>query len=108
MSVRTKLERFIHHSCLGVPLGVICLCGFVGIFIDLDHPISYWITGKTLRADHIPLGIISCLVLCGVITYCRRFYHKSFLRELIYWSVIILLVLLGIWIFSNKSKAGVI
>jgi hypothetical protein len=108
VSVRTKLERVLHRKVVNVPLYIIGICGLAGVLIDIDHPISYWITGEARRADHIPLGIISCVILCGVSTYCRRFYNKSFLRELIYWSVIILLVLLGIWIFSNKMKVGMI
>jgi hypothetical protein len=108
VSVRTKLECILHYKVRGVSLYLVCLCGLVGCLVDIDHPISYWLTGKALRADHIPLGIGSCLVLCGVSTYCRRFYPKSFLRELIYGMIIISLVLLGIWIFSNKSKVGVI
>ena len=53
-------SRVIFNS----PLWVGVCGGFVGVLIDLDHPISYWLTGKVQRWFHIPFAIISGVVLC--------------------------------------------
>ena len=76
-----RLQHFIHYKVRGVPLWVIGCCGLVGVLVDIDHPIAHWITGHTYRAAHIPLAIISCLILCGVGAYCGRLYYKLVLAR---------------------------
>jgi len=111
MNVRSrKLERFIHSQVRGVPLWVIGTCGLAGILVDIDHPIAYWITGKTPRADHKTLAIISCLILCGVSAYIGGLYTKLVLKRgkgtlmkfiityVISWSIIIAIIILGYWL----------
>ena len=61
-----EIRSFFDGWVRGVPLWVIGLCGMVGILVDVDHPISLWFTGRFSQADHIPLAIISCVVLFGV------------------------------------------
>jgi hypothetical protein len=111
MNVRSrKLERLVHYQVRGVPLWVIGTCGLVGILVDIDHPITYWITGETLRADHKTLAIISCLILCGVSAYIGGLYAKLVLKGgkgtflkfiityVISWSIIIAIIILGYWL----------
>ena len=75
-----KLVSVLHSKVRGVPLWVIGACGLAGILVDIDHPITYWITGKASRADHKTLAIISCLILCGVSAYIGRLYTKLVLK----------------------------
>jgi hypothetical protein len=77
---RAKVERVLHRKVGNVPLYIIGYCGLAGILIDLDHPISYWITGKATRAAHSVIGIACCIILCGIIAYCGRLYYKLILR----------------------------
>ena len=107
------MERFIHRRAFGMPLWSIVLCGCLGVLVDIDHPISYWIEGKTTRADHVPFGIVSCLVLCGVITLGRRFYReyiltddnwtlaRAIISEIVYWVSIGAIIILGIWLITK-------
>jgi len=64
------LSQVANHREFVSALGVGLLCGCVGVFIDIDHPISKWITGKIYRAIHIPLAIVSI----GVIVYISTRY----------------------------------
>jgi hypothetical protein len=76
-----KLVSVIHYKVRGVPLWVIGSCGLAGVLVDIDHPISYWITGKAPRAAHLPLAVISCIVLCCVSAYIGGLYCKLVLRR---------------------------
>ena len=106
-----KLDSIIHYRVRGVPLWVIGICGVAGVLVDTDHPITYWITGKATRADHIPLAIISCLILCGVSACIGGLYCKLVLKgdngvlkllkvQIISWLFIIAIVVLGFWLFK--------
>jgi hypothetical protein len=116
-----KLVSVLHSKVRGVPLWVIGSCGLAGILIDIDHPISYWITGKATRADHIPVAVISCISLCVVSACIGGLYCRLVLRgkkgtitkfvkaQVISWSIIIgisilvyLLLNMPIIIDSNK------
>ena len=82
MNVRfPKLVSIIHYKVRGVPLWVIGSCGLAGILVDIDHPITYWITGKATRADHIPLAVISGIVLCCVSACIGGLYCKLVLKR---------------------------
>ena len=76
-----KLVSVLHYKVRGVPLWVIGSCGLAGVLIDIDHPIAWWLTGKTTRADHIPLAIISCIILCVVSACIGGLYCRLVLRE---------------------------
>ena len=75
-----RLVSILCYKVRGVPLYIIGICGLAGVLIDLDHPISYGITGKTSRFLHIPLAIVCCVFLCFAGAYCGRLYYKYFLR----------------------------
>ena len=75
------LQRFIRYNVRGVPFWVIGICGLAGVLVDIDHLFSDWITGYHSRAAHIPLAIISCIILCGIGTYCGRLYYKLVLTR---------------------------
>ena len=64
------LYDLLHINLHGVPLWVILLCGVVGILVDIDHLIAYYLVPKwSERFLHTPLLIISCAVLCGCGAY---------------------------------------
>jgi hypothetical protein len=110
-----KLVSVLHYKVRGVPLWVIGSCGLVGVLVDIDHPITYWIAGKATRADHVPLAIISCVILCGVSACVGGLYRKLVLRgkkgtlpklieaQVISWSIIILSIIL-IVLLLNLAK----
>ena len=117
----SKLDRIVHYKVRGVPFWVICSCGLAGVLVDVDHPITYWLTGKATRVDHIPLAIISCLILCCISAcigglYCRLVLSgkkgtvpKFIKAQLISWSIVIAFAILGLLLmkipnafFSNK------
>ena len=110
-----KLDCIVHYKVRGVPLWVIGCCGLAGILVDIDHPISYWITGKATRADHIPLAIISCIILCGVSPCIGGLYGRLVLREeksniekfvfiqVISYSIIIAICILGLWLLTLSN-----
>jgi hypothetical protein len=75
------ISRFLSYKVRGVPLWVIGLCGLAGVLVDSDHLFSYWITGDATRAAHLPLAIISGLILCGAGAYCGRLYFKLVLKR---------------------------
>jgi hypothetical protein len=105
-----KLERAIYYEVRGVPLWVIGSCGLAGVLVDIDHPITYWLTGKATRADHIPLAIMCCLILCLISAYIGGLYsrlvlsgkNRSVLKfikaQLISWSIIVAIIILGFWL----------
>jgi uncharacterized membrane protein len=98
-----------------VPFWVIGCCGLAGILVDIDHPITYWLTGKTTRADHIPLAIISCIILCGVSACIGGLYGRLVLREekcnikkfvfiqVISCSIIVVISILGLWLITLSN-----
>jgi hypothetical protein len=57
-----------NYQVLGVPLYVIIGCGILGVLVDTDHPIGKRL-GINERFTHIPMGIISLLVLCVSIAH---------------------------------------
>src|SRR5271157_3080258 len=111
-----RLDRIAHSKVRGVPLWVIGCCGLAGVLVDIDHPITYWITGKASRADHIPLAIISCLILCGVSACIGGLYCQLVLRgekgtvtkfiraQVISWSIIIAMGILIFWFVNLYIK----
>ena len=110
-----ELDSIVHYKMRNVPLWVIGCCGLAGILVDIDHPITYWLAGKATRTDHIPLAIISCIILCGVSACIGGLYVRLVLREekgnnkkfvfiqVISCSIIIAICILGFWplTFSN-------
>ena len=107
-----RLDSIVRYKVRNVPLWVIGCCGLAGILVDIDHPITYWLTGKATRADHIPLAIISCIILCGVSACIGGLYGRLVLRkekgnikkfifiQVISCSIIIAICFLGFWLFS--------
>jgi hypothetical protein len=107
-----KLVSVIHYKVRGVPLWVIGSCGLVGILIDIDHPISYWITGQASRAAHIPLAVVSGICLCVVSACIGGLYCRLVLRgkkgtiikfvkaQVISWSIIIGISILVYWLLN--------
>lgn len=73
------VSHHLRNKIIGVPLWVIGACGLVGVLIDLDHPIAYWITGEPSRFAHFPLAIVSGVVLCFVGACLGRLYVKKVL-----------------------------
>ena len=113
MNVRfPKLVSIIHYKVRGVPLWVIGSCGLAGVLVDIGHPITYWITGKATRAGHIPLAVISCIVLCCVSACIGGLYSRLVLRrkkgtiikfvkaQVISWSIIIGINILVYWLLN--------
>lgn len=63
-------QSFLNYSACGVPLWVILLCGLVGVLVDIDHLISYYLIPRQRgRFLHTPLLIISCVALLGCSAY---------------------------------------
>jgi hypothetical protein len=95
-----------------MPLWVIGSCGLAGILVDIDHPITYWLTGKATRADHIPLAIISCIILCSVSACIGGLYGRLVLKEekgnikkfvfiqVISCLIIMAICILGFWLLT--------
>ena len=110
-----KFGRVLYYKVRGVPLWIIGSCGLAGILVDIDHPITYWITGKVTRADHIPLAVISCLILCGVSAcigglYCRLVLRggkgtvpKLIRAQIISWLIVIAISILGFWLLTQLN-----
>jgi uncharacterized membrane protein YvlD (DUF360 family) len=76
------IHKVIYSKVLGVPLYIFWISGLCGVLLDLDHPISYWITGKTSRFAHIPAAIISGIVLCFVISCVGGLLCRMVLRRI--------------------------
>ena len=76
------IQRFSNNRVRGVPFWVIGICGVAGVLVDIDHLISYWNKGYFTQTGHIPLAIISCLVLCGVGACVGGLYLKLVLKRL--------------------------
>lgn len=62
-----RIQRWTHIKLWGVPLHVVCLCGLVGMAIDADHIIAYWLEIPDGRFLHLPLlaGAVSIILYCG-------------------------------------------
>lgn len=56
------------------------LCGTVGVLVDIDHVISYYI-GWNDHFLHTPLLIISGAVLCCLIAYLGGLLYRSILKR---------------------------
>lgn len=64
-----------NHLLFGVPLFVILLGGLVGILVDLDHPIAYYLLkNPNGRFLHGPMFIVGCVIFGGVISCCAGLY----------------------------------
>ena len=75
------LQHFFNFKVRGVPLWVIGVCGLAGILVDIDHPVADWLGSQHYQALHLPLAIISCLVLGGVSACCGGLYLKLVLTK---------------------------
>jgi len=73
------LQDMANYSLFGVPLWVIMLCGVLGILVDLDHPIAYYLNldGRFL---HTPLLIISGLIFLGCCAYITGLFLRMVLK----------------------------
>jgi len=71
----------VHFKMRGISLLAFCLCGFIGILVDIDHPISYYLIPEwSGRFLHTPLLIASCLMLCCLGAYLGGLYLGNVLR----------------------------
>jgi hypothetical protein len=62
---------------------VFCLCGIIGILLDVDHVIAFMLgnRGDYMRIAHKAAGIISCIVLCITVSLIYRYIHKPILKD---------------------------
>jgi len=58
------------------------LCGTVGVLVDIDHIISYYLIPEwSRRFLHTPLLVTSCLMLVGLGTYLGRLLIRMVLTN---------------------------
>jgi len=58
------------------------LCGIVGVLIDIDHVIKYYLVPEwSIRFLHKPVFIVSCIVFCGLCTCLGRLVIKMVLGQ---------------------------
>jgi uncharacterized membrane protein YvlD (DUF360 family) len=81
MNVIRRVSNWAGYKVFGVPLYIGIFGGIISVLIDLDHPITYWLKGTNLRAAHIPLAIISCIILCSVSTCIGGLFLGMVLRR---------------------------
>ena len=55
--------------------------GIVGVLVDFDHPIAFFLGIKDGRFFHYSLFFIVFLVFCGLCTYMGRLLFKLVLRK---------------------------
>ena len=77
-----RLRSIRDCKVIGVPLWVIFLCGFLGVLIDIDHPIAYYI----IKSEHgrflyPPVFLLGCGIFCFVFSRITGLYYKYLLRE---------------------------
>ena len=66
----------------GNALLVFGICGIVGVLVDLDHVISYYLVPQwSGRFLHTPLLVVSSAVLCGLITYIGGLFIRMVLKK---------------------------
>ena len=75
------LSRLVRYKMRGVPLWVFACCGLAGVLVDLDHAIAYWFTGHGSRAAHLPLAVVSGIVLGGGGACIGRSLFKMVLKR---------------------------
>ena len=75
------ISRLVCYKVRGLPLWVFGCCGLAGVLVDFDHVVAYWIAGHGSRAAHLPLAVISGLVLCGVGACIGRSLFKLVLNR---------------------------
>jgi len=61
-----RIRHLLHIKLWGVPLYIVCLCGLVGMAVDVDRPLAYWLEIPDGRFLHIPLlaGAVSIILYC--------------------------------------------
>lgn len=62
------------------------MCGTVGILIDLDHFIAYWLYqnfgyGGTLRIFHEAIGVFAGVMFIFIMSYIYRLCVKTILNK---------------------------
>jgi len=61
---------------------VFWLCGAIGVLVDIDHPIAYYLLqGTSGRFLHAPILIISCIMLCCLGAYLGGLFFRLVLRK---------------------------
>ena len=64
-----------NHLLFGVPLFVVLLGGLVGILVDLDHPIAYYVLKiSNGRFLHGPVFVFGCTILGAVVSCLAGLY----------------------------------
>lgn len=75
------IRNIINYKIRGVPLWVIGACGLAGVLVDIDHLIPSPIKEYPFQWLHVPLAIVSCLILFGIGACCGGFYLKYLLKK---------------------------
>ena len=76
--MRNALDR--HLEKRGT-LFAFCGGGVLGVLVDADHVLKYYLfPGEIERFLHTPLLIVCCIALCGCGAYLAGLYLKSLLK----------------------------
>ena len=64
-----RLPDSLHHPVRTTPLRVFCVCGLVGLLVELDHVVSYVYQGQASRFAHQGIMLASSVILIIAGTY---------------------------------------
>jgi hypothetical protein len=68
------------HSISGVPLVAVCVFGFAGLLVDIDHPIAYyWLNGLSQRFLHPYVFLLGWVILGVASAFISGLLFKTFL-----------------------------
>lgn len=83
-----RFQHMVYNILRSLPFRVGLLGGLCGVFVDLDHIVAYyipalqqWYPEHPLRCFHIPLFIMSSIVICGLGAYLGRLWIGMVLRR---------------------------
>ena len=75
------IRHIFNRKLWGVPLYVIGFCGLVGMAVDVDHALAYWLEIPDGRFLHLPLLAGAVIIILYCCTRGAGLYIRMVLRR---------------------------
>jgi len=79
LSIWIQNIRYYYQKFTAFRIGV--LGGTVGVFVDLDHPIAFFLKIENGRFFHYPILFATFIVFCGLCAYLGGLLLRMVLRK---------------------------
>jgi len=76
------IQNLRHYCEVHFALVAGIFCGCMGVLVDLDHPIAFFLKIEYGRFFHYPLFFLTFAVFCGLCAYIGRLLFALVLKNI--------------------------